>query len=486
LNGMSVTSHGYYGKWYSSDQIPASFADTNFFGTVNPTDGGMSERYSLQFEAHRRDENSETKITAYGFFYYLDLYSDFTYYLTDPALGDQFEQQDKRWVAGLDARHTIFSQWFGSDVQNTFGLQIRNDWIDNGLYQTENRNRVDKTDVSTGTILPAVTEADDFTDTQVGLWFENKIEWSDKFRSVAAIRGDLDYFAVNSLVTNVNSGTAGTILPSPKLSLIFGPWAKTEFYIDGGFGFHSNDGRGATQNVEPTSADNPVPGTPSEKIPALIQTKGAEIGVRTLVVPHFQSTVSLWYLYSDSELQQDGDTGGTVASSQPSNRYGVEWANYYKPLEHLAFDVDLADSVARFTRTDSDDAAPISPGSTTLGPGGTRVPEAVGWVVSAGVTLHDLDGFSASLRLRYFGPRDLTSDGAYRSSSTLLLNAEAGYQISRTWRVSVEVLNLLDRRDHDIDYVYTSRVTPASAPVFQDVFHPVEPIQFRAGLTARF
>ena len=62
-----------YGKWYSSDQIPASFADTNFFGTVNPTDGGMSERYSLQIEGHRRDENSETKITAYGFFYYLDL-----------------------------------------------------------------------------------------------------------------------------------------------------------------------------------------------------------------------------------------------------------------------------------------------------------------------------------------------------------------------------------------------------------------------------
>ena len=370
--------------------------------------------------------------------------------------------------------------------ENTFGLQIRNDWIDNGLYQTENRNRVDKTDISTGTILPAVTQADDFTDTQVGLWFENKIEWSDKFRSVAAIRGDLDYFAVNSLVTNANSGTAGTILPSPKLSLIFGPWAKTEFYVNGGFGFHSNDGRGATQNVEPTSADNPIPGTPSEKIPALIQTKGAEIGVRTLVVPHFQSTVSLWYLYSDSELQQDGDTGSTVASSQPSNRYGVEWANYYNPVDHLAFDVDLADSVARFTRTDSDDAAPISPGSTILGPGGTRVPEAVGWVVSAGVTLHDLDGFSASLRLRYFGPRDLTSDGVYRSSDTLLLNAEARYEITKNCHVFVEFLNLLDRRDHDIDYAYVSQVSPTATPRFEEVLHPVEPFQIRGGLTVKF
>ena len=184
---------------------------------------------------------------AYGFYYDLDLFSDFTYFLTDTNKGDQFEQQDERWVAGLDARHTIFSQWFGRDVENTFGLQVRNDWINNGLYQTENRVRVDKLDSATGTILPAATEADDFTDTQVGFYVENKIQWADKFRSVAALRGDLDYFDVTSLSNPANSGTAATFLPSPKLSLIFGPWAKTEFYVQGGFSFHSNDGRGATQ-----------------------------------------------------------------------------------------------------------------------------------------------------------------------------------------------------------------------------------------------
>ncbi len=156
-------------------------------------------------------------------------------------------------------------------------------------------------------------------------------------------------FDVTSLVTPANSGTATKLLPSPKVSLIFGPWSNTEFYAQGGFSFHSNDGRGTTQTVEPISADNPYPNTPAAKIPPLIQTKGGEIGVRTLAVPHLQSTLSLWYLHSNSELQQDGDTGGTSASEQPSNRYGVEWANYYTPLEHLAFDFDLADSSAQFT-----------------------------------------------------------------------------------------------------------------------------------------
>jgi outer membrane receptor protein involved in Fe transport len=68
----------------------------------------------------------------------------------------------------------------------------------------------------------------------------------------------------------------------------------------------------------------------------------------------------------------------------------------------------------------------------------------------------------------------------------MLLNAEAGYQINKTWRISVEFLNLLDSRDHDIDYAYVSRVSPMAAAAFTDVFHPVEPFQMRVGMTARF
>ena len=479
-NGFSITARGYHGKWNSSDQIADNAVPlVGLFGTLNPTDGGNSQRYSLQTEWHRQDADSETKVTLYGFYYDLDLFSDFTYYLTDPIHGDQFEQQDKRWVVGLDAHHTIFSEWFGRRVQNTFGVQVRNDWIHNGLFQTENRVRVDKTDSDTGTTLPATTQEDRFTDTQVGLYWENEIQWSEKFRTVAALRGDVGHVDVTSLVTPANSGTATKALPSPKLSLIFGPWSKTELYVQGGFSFHSNDARGVTQTVEPVSADNPYPHTPVARIPLLIPTKGAEIGVRTAAVAHLQSTLSFWYLRSASELQQDGDTGGTIASASPSNRYGVEWANYYTPREHLAFDFDIADSRAFFTAIDPDDAAPNSPG-------GTRVPEAVGLVVSSGVTLHDYKRFSASLRLRAFGPRDLTSDGIYRSNATVLLNAEVAYQLNKKWRFVVEFLNLLNRRDHDIDYAYTSRITPTASPAFTDVFHPVEPFQVRFGIKRSF
>jgi hypothetical protein len=519
-NGFSITAHAYRGTWHSSDQIPVDAIPlVGFFGALNPTDGGESQRYSLQAEWHRSSANSETKVTAYVFYYDLNLFSDFTYFLDDPVKGDQFEQQDRRWVAGLDAHHTIFSTWFGRTVANTFGLQVRNDWIHNGLFRSEDRLRTDKNDINAcnaepipecvtnpnlTAILPADTDLNKFTDTMIGFYVEDKIQWTEKFRSVLALRGDEAIYNVTSLTppyvatelpgaprvdfAKLNSGTASKFLPSPKASLIFGPWAKTEFYIQGGFSFHSNDARGATQRVQPISPDYPFP-TSSIPISPLVQTKGGEIGVRTLVVPHLQSTFSLWYLHSNSELQQDGDTGGTVASEQSSNRYGVEWANFYTPLERLAFDFDLADSRARFVQIDPADATFINAGGgqyPVQGPGGYRVPEAVGWVISSGATLRDYKRFSSSLRLRYFGPRDLTSDGIYRSSPTTLLNAEAGYQINRRWSVSAEFVNLLNRRDHDIDYAYISRITPAAAAAFTDVFHPTEPFQVRFALQYRF
>jgi hypothetical protein len=496
-NGASITARGYHGRWHSSDQIPVSaVALVGLYGTLDPTDGGHTQRYSLQSEWHRQGANSASKIMAYGFYYDLDLFSDFTYFLVDPVRGDQFEQQDRRWVAGFDAYHTIFSQWAGRKVENTVGLQLRNDWIHNGLYATENRVRMEKSDYntydSTPPILPATRERDRFTDTIGSFYAENKIQWADKFRSVVALRGDDQKFVVTSLaysaaVNAANSGSASKFLPSPKLNLIFGPWANTEFYAQGGFSFHSNDGRGTTQTVEPISVDNPYPNTPSSKIPPLVQTKGGEIGARTVAVPHLQSTVSLWYLRSNSELQQSGDTGGTSASAQPSDRYGIEWANYYTPREHWAFDFDFANSRALFTTVDEDDAAPNSSG-------GKRVPEAVGVVISSGVTVHDYAGLSSSLRLRYFGPRDLTSDGIFRSNQTVMLNGELGYQIKKKWHVSAEFLNMLDREDSDIDYAYESRVTsgltaggtPIGAAEFTRVAHPVEPFQVRFGLKRSF
>ncbi|MGD0098231.1 MAG: TonB-dependent receptor [Terracidiphilus sp.] len=518
-NGYSVTAHAYRGSWHSSDQIPVNAQSVvGYFGTLDPSDGGASQRYSLQSQWHRQDATSETKITAYGFYYDLNLFSNFTYDLIDPVKGDQFEQQDRRWVTGLDAHHTVFSQWYGRKVDYTFGLQVRNDWVHNGLFRTEDRVRTNKNDSNACNddpidactanpklvaVLPAATSLNKFTDTLVGFYAENKVQWMEKFRSVLAVRGDGAEYINTSLtptyVSNIpslaapvdfsqlNSGSATKFMPQPKLSLIFGPWANTEFYAQGGFSFHSNDARGATQHENPISPDNPFP-TPSTPISSLVQLKGGEFGVRSAAAAHLQSTFALWYLRSNSELEQDGDTGGTSASEQSSNRYGIEWANYYTPTDHWAVDLDMADSRAQFTETDLEDAAYTNAGGRypVQGPGGKLVPEAVNVVISSGVTLHDWKGLTTTARLRYFGPRDLTSDGINRSKATLLINAGCGYRIAEKWRISTDVLNLLDRRNDDITYAYVSRISPTAGAAFTNVSHPAEPLQVRFWLGRNF
>jgi outer membrane receptor protein involved in Fe transport len=219
-----------------------------------------------------------------------------------------------------------------------------------------------------------------------------------------------------------------------------------------------------------TTTVDPVTGAPVDRADPLVQTYGAEIGVRTVAVEGLQSTLSFWWLDIDSELLFVGDAGATEAT-RPSRRYGVEWANFYNITKALTLDADFSFSHARFRDDD---------------PAGDYIPGSIESVIAAGITYRAECGFFASLRLRYFGPRPLIEDDSVRSDSTILLNGKLGYQINKTWTVSAEVLNILDRTDHDIDYYYESRVTPAAAAVEQIHFHPVEPIQARFAVTARF
>src|SRR5205807_8326443 len=201
--------------------IPDSAVDAGevpFLGSLDGTTGGRSQRYSLQAEWHRHDEHSATKVMAYGFYYDLDLFSDFTYFLTDTNRGDQFEQADKRFTAGLQAKHMLFNQWWGKEVANTFGVQLRNDDIRNGLYQTEARQRTDKINAENGSLIPATTRQDDILQTSLGLYYENRVQWSDKLRSVAGVRGDIYHYDVTSL-RRENSGELLAAIGSPKLGL---------------------------------------------------------------------------------------------------------------------------------------------------------------------------------------------------------------------------------------------------------------------------
>jgi outer membrane receptor protein involved in Fe transport len=458
-NGWSITGMAYHGDWTASDQLAQRAIDSGLvdrFGTLDQSTGGDSSRYSLQAEWHRLDERSATNILLYGIYYDLDLFSNFTYFLDDPENGDQFEQKDRRVQWGATAAHTLFGEVFGRTTANTFGLQFRQDNIRNGLYHTALRERLE------------TTRSDRVIQSSIGGYYSNKTAWTKWFRTEAGVRLDYYYYDVNSNLP-INSGSKGAAIVSPKLNLIFGPWAKTELYLNGGFGFHSNDGRGVLTRVDPASREFVTPADP------LVRTKGAEVGIRTTVVPGLQSSLTAWILDIDSELVFIGDAGATEASL-PSRRWGIESANFYNPTPWLTLDADFAWSQARFQGE---------------APDGRRIPGSIEAVIAAGITVHDLPGklagWSASLRWRYFGPRDLIEDGSVRSQATSLVNAQIGYRFNKTWSATLDVFNLFDSNESDIDYFYTSRLRGEAFGGVDDIHtHPAEPRQVRISVTANF
>ena len=455
-NGVNLTAMAYHGDWNSTDQIPrraiASGALSRF-GAVDPSDGGESHRYSISGEWRRGSKSSTSQVGAYFIDYSLNLFSNFTYFLDDPVNGDQFEQEDRRQIYGFQAQHTFFSRPWGMTMENEVGLQLRFDDIGRvGLFHTVRRQRI------------GVTRSDQVGQLSVSPYFENRTQWLAKFRTVFGLRGDYYHFNVDAGDPR-NAGTTADGLASPKLALIFGPWAQTEFYVNLGYGFHSNDARGATITRDPKT------GVPVNAVEPLVRAKGVDLGLRTNLIPKLNSSVSFWLLDLDSELLFIGDAGTTEAS-RPSRRYGVEWANYYTPIPWLVVDADFAFSHARFRDDDSS---------------GDRIPGAISMAITAGITVPDYHGFFGSLRVRHFGSRPLIEDNSVRSKATTLVNLEIGRRFAKGVRMSVGVFNLLDSRASDIDYFYTSRLAGEAADGVADIHtHPVEPRAFRGTISLSF
>ena len=97
-------------NFYSSGQIPLDLVANGTmdrFGYVDPSDGGRVKLATASARYSDQRANGDT-LQADGFLSrsLFDLYSNFTYYLNDPAFGDAFQQHDSRLQQGLNSQYT--------------------------------------------------------------------------------------------------------------------------------------------------------------------------------------------------------------------------------------------------------------------------------------------------------------------------------------------------------------------------------------------
>jgi len=439
---------GYQAKWTATDQVPERLLNApgfNRYGSLDPTAGGDTSRHSVSGQwSHNDAQGGVWRAQAYVVRYAMDLYSNFTYALERPAAGDQFAQKDGRTVWGGQFSYAMSHGLFERIARSELGLQWRTDKARVGLYDSVARR------------ITEVVREDDVQQTLVGVYAQNVLEWTPWLRTIAGVRVDHKRAQVDALSLTVNGGTAQDSKASPKLSLILGPWRKSEFFVNAGTGFHSNDARGATIRLDPRSGES------AQRVPLLVAGRGAELGFRTEAIPGLQSSLALWGLKLDSELVYVGDAGATEAS-RASSRRGVEFNNRYTPVQWLLIDADFAWSRGRFDN-------------------GDRIPNAVDRVASMAVTLRDLAHWTTSLQWRYLGSGPLVEDNSVRSRPSSTLNTRITRGLpgwGRQTDITLDIFNLTNRRVNDIQYFYESRLPGEPAPVADRHVHPAQPRTFR-------
>ena len=486
-NGWTTTFMAYGGKWNATNQIPeraVSDGQLSYYGTEDPTDGGYSQRYSLSGKYVETGADSRIKASAYVIASEMDLFNNFTFYLDNTTQGDQFHQHDARIFEGGQVSYTRFNKVAGFDTENTVGLQLRNDTIHLGLFQTEQRQYL------------STDRTDQVDETSVGTYFENKTTWLPKLRTVVGIREDVMHasdhaYDVTDLISNgglynspYHTAEVTNQKPSPKISVILGPWDKTEYYFSAGEGFHSNDVRTAAYTVEGEYSSS-GPGSTSLKYPLMERAIGYEVGARTAIIPNLQSSVALFQLQLASEQVFDGDAAQDTPSGA-STRRGVEFANFYKIMPGVIFDGDIAYSQARFDHNVYDGTESVANGNSVTCCTGRYIAGSPTMVIGSGLAV-DMGNWFGGVQYRYYGERPLTNDDSVRSPATSLANLRVGYKITQDISTRLDIDNVLNSKAQDVGYYYVSRLPGEAAGGVADThFHAAEPLGFRLSLVARW
>jgi hypothetical protein len=444
LGDWSVTGLAYAAKTNANDQIAQRAVDQGLIsrlGALDPTDGARTSRFLV---AAQRTKDDGWHANAYVQRYTLSIYSNFTYFLRDPVNGDQFEQLDDRWIYGGGVSRDWPEKLWG--IAYRTGVEVRDDDIGKvGLFYTHQRQ-----------VLSTVRQ-DRVNEYSATFWTDASRNFGP-VRVTAGLRLDDLGGRVRSNDPR-NSGTTNDALLSPKITAAWRISPTIELYADAGQGFHSNDIRGATITVTPGTND------PADKVNLISASQGGEIGAR-YSNGGLSTTVSLWALHLDSELVYNGD-GGDTSSTNATRRVGVEFLVDYAPSSRLDFNFSAAASDAHYT------------GHPAIG---DRIPNALEYVLTGGVTARLSRHATVTLTGRQLGPAPLIEDNSARSRTATLFNGLLDYNFGR-FAVRAEVLNLLDSHDDEIRYFYTSRLQGEPADGVDDYhFHSFEPRTFRVSI----
>lgn len=446
---LSATFHK--AQWNASGEIPLRAVNEGTldrFGAIDPSEGGNTTRGTGRLNYHY-DTTTGGRAFAnlYAQYYRLDLFTNFTFFLNDPVNGDGIQQVDRRVMYGGDVGWRQAGDLLGMASAATAGVQVRVDDIHARLGSQVKR-------VPTGT-----TTDSDVLEASYAPYLKLESQPLPWMRLAGGVRGDFFTFDVRnrcSTCPEQPNGRASAGLVSPKVNLILGPWFGTEFFVNYGVGYHSNDARTAVTG-------GAVP---------LARASGYEVGLRTKPWDRLELNTTLWALDLQSELVFVGDAGTTVARG-PTRRYGMEVGVRAQLLEPLYFNGSFTWTHSEFRA--SGGAIPLAPEQTAY----------------AALLLRWPEGLSSQLQMLYLGTRPLIEDRSVKAPSWTVFDLIERYKLPvklprGRLEAFLSIQNLLNTKWEQATFFFESRLPSEAAPVGDIHFVPGIPRFFMGGLSWYF
>jgi TonB family protein len=392
--GVLIEAYG--SGWVGSGQIPereVTGGRLDRFGSLDPSEGGITERQMVTAFLHHRDAKHELDATVYFTRYRLQLWNDFSFFLRDPVNGDEIEQDDARTFTGANLSYHLHGKLGRVSFRTTVGAQLRYDGVHVDLWDATSqdgdfRKRLGRHLDTSGY---GFGNNDDIDQLNLAAYLEEDVVFTRWFRAVVGLRADYFDFIVDDkgetlgAAAPATSGAKQKSLLSPKATLVFTPVQPLDLYLNFGMGFHSNDARIVVKEGQTTPAGSVVNVVP--------RIYGGELGARYAFRSYFSVAAAFWASYLENETVFSGDSG-VFAPSDPTARYGLDLEVRAQPLSWLYLDFDLAQATST--------AVPELNGGHGNGGAVALAPKLY---MTGGITAKHRIGLRGGLRFRYLGDR---------------------------------------------------------------------------------
>lgn len=445
---LSLQVSNFQSKWDASGQIPVRLVDNGTisrWGAVDDTEGGTTSRTNLKLD-YLKSLSDDAHIRSSIFYsaYDFELYSNFTFFLLDSLNGDQIRQKEQRQILGGNTEWSKAVRKGKSDWLFKAGAGFRNDRIqDVELSHTRNRQTtleyIQRGDIDETNLYGYL-----HAELSTGRWLINPGVRYDAFNFQYYDRTDTLYQTLSS-----DKGIA-----SPKLNILFNQTENLQYYLKGGYGFHSNDTRVV------------VARNGQEILPAAY---GSDLGIIWKPFDKLLINTAAWVLMSDQEFVYVGDAG-IVEPSGRSRRFGGDLSIRYQVSKPLFIYGDINYSQPRsIDEAEGYDRIALAPELTATG----------------GISLINFKGFSGGTQFRYVGDRPANEDNSIVAKGYFITDFNLEYAVG-SFGIGLAVENVFNTEWKETQFATESRLRDEAVSVEEIHFTPGTPFAVRGSITYKF